>query len=250
MQQLVQRVSDLTLVPVIAKGVRAALLGGILVAVTASAFVQPAADAQPAAVTDPAPASEIPRMVVTPACDPREAEELRTHLAQEARRASRWNSAWKWTFTAAAVGSTAVALVDPFPELRDGLFVSGGKAAIGALGRWILPLKVDVPEADPDACMDIARLRKALAKAAKQERALFITNHVGGLAVNLAGAGIIWYRGSLGQALLSVATGYPVGLLSTYTMPRGSWKRYRERMWTAAVVPHEHGWTVTIGGAF
>lgn len=222
----------------IARGVRVALLAGVLALCASHAFAQTSPDepsASPAAPTT---------------CDVREVEELRAHLAHQARRASTWNFAWKWTFTAAAVGSTAVALADPFPELRDGLYVSGGKAAIGALGRWILPLKIDVPAPDPDPCTDLARLREVLAKAAKHQRALFLTNHIGGLAVNLAGAGILWYRGSPSQALLSFATGYPVGLLSTYTMPRGSWHRHRERLWTATVVPHEHGWVVTFAGAF
>lgn len=181
-------------------------------------------------------------------CDPREAEELRTHLTQAERRASQWNFAWRLTFTAAAVGSTAVAVADPFPELTTGLYVSGGKAAIGAAARWILPLRIGVPAPSADTCADVAALRKAVATAAKRERGLFYMGHIGGILVNLGGAAIIWQQESFGQALLSVAVGYPVGLLSNYTMPRGSWQLHRERSWTVGAMPQRGGWLVTLGG--
>jgi hypothetical protein len=201
------------------------------------------ADAQPVVPTPDAPSAP-------GACDEREADELRKHLMREEHRASRWNLAWRWTFTAASVGSFAVAIADPFPEMRDGLYVSGAKAGIGALARWILPLRVDVPEVNADVCADVIALRKAVASTAKRERGLFIMGHIGGLALNIGGAAIIWYRGSLGQAALSVAVGYPVGLLSNYTMPRGSWQMHRERTWTVGVVPQQDGWLVTAAGAF
>ena len=52
--------------------------------------------------------------------------------------------------------------------------------------------------------------------------------------------------------LLSIATGYPVGLLSNYTGPRGSWKLYREReaTWAPIISAREDGWTVGVAGAF
>jgi hypothetical protein len=187
------------------------------------------------------------------ACDPAEAAELRGHLEQQARHAHKWNVAWAITFGAAAVGSAAVGLANPFPELQTGLYVSAGKASIGALGRVILPLRIPVPDANADACADVAALRKALALAAKRERGNFYLNHVGGILVNGGGAAIIyWKTDSISQALLSVAIGYPVGLLSNYTAPRGSWHLYREResTWTATVIPHEHGWTLGVAGAF
>lgn len=185
-----------------------------------------------------------------PACDAREAEELRAHLAHEARRAAQWNLVWRVGFTAAAAGSFAVAIVDPVPEYRDSTYVSGGKAAIGALARWVMPLRVEVPEPGLDTCADLVALRKAVAQAAKRERDLFYMGHVGGLLVNLGGAAIIWQRAGFGQAALSVAIGYPIGLLSNYTMPRRSWQLVRDRSWTAGVVPAPGGgWLVTVGGA-
>ena len=183
-------------------------------------------------------------------CDPREAEELRAHLTDASRRADKWNFAWRLTFTSASVVTLGVAAWNPVPDLRDGLYVSSGKAAIGALARWVLPLNIDVPEPDADTCADVAALRKAVTKAGKRERDLFWTGHIGGILVNLGGAGILWYRDSFGNALLSIAVGYPVGLLSNYTMPRSSWKLARERNWTVAALPTHDGYLVTLGGTF
>jgi hypothetical protein len=192
------------------------------------------------------------RPAAAESCDPAEAAELHAHLTAQEAKASRWNWAWRITFTTAAVGTLAVAIADPFPKLRDGLYVSSGKAAIGALARWILPLRVEVPALTGDACADAAALRKAVTRTGRKERSLFVLGHVGGLLVNLGGAGIIWYRSSLGQGLLSIAIGYPIGLLSNYTMPRGSWHLWRERetTWTVAAVPHDDGWVVSVAGSF
>jgi hypothetical protein len=179
-------------------------------------------------------------------CDPKEAEELRAHLEHEQHRASVWNWSWRIAFTASAVGSFAVGYANPFPSLQDGLYVSAGKAGIAAAARWILPLRVDVPDANADTCADISALHKALERAAKRERSNFWLNHIGGILVNGAGAVIIAERGSLGQGLLSVAIGYPIGLLSNYTAPRDSWHRWRERTWTVAAVPRDDGFMVLL----
>jgi hypothetical protein len=183
-------------------------------------------------------------------CDPAEAADLRAHLTSQARNANTWNWAWRITFTGGAVGTLAFALADTFPELRDNFYVTSGKAAVGALARWFLPLHVEVPAENADVCADVAALRRALEKAAKRERSLFWTGHIGGILVNVGGAWIITERATLGKGLLSIAVGYPIGLLSNYTMPRGSWHRWRERTWTATVVPHRDGYIVSVGGAF
>lgn len=185
------------------------------------------------------------------ACDS-EAAELRAHLEREASHARKWNLAWAAIFGAAAIGSATVAVLDPFPELQVGLYTSAGKASVGALGRLILPLRIAVPAATGDACTDVAALRKAIALAAKRERGNFYLNHIAGILVNGAGAAVIWKYSTGSQALLSMATGYPVGLLSNYTAPRGSWHLYRERglTWSATISAHAHGWSIGIGGAF
>lgn len=185
-------------------------------------------------------------------CDPAEAVELRALLESQESKADKWNLAWRITFTGAAVGTFAVAMFDPFPSLRDGLFVSSGKATLASLNRWFFPLSVDVPAANADACADVKALRAEVARVGRKERQYFWTGHIGGIAVNLTGAAIIWYRQSLGQGLLSIAIGYPIGLVQTYTMTRGAWHRWRgaSPTWSAAILPSEDGWQAVLGGTF
>ena len=75
-------------------------------------------------------------------CDTREADALRAHLTAQAARGDTWNTAWRWSLTGASAAAFAVALADPIPSLRDGLYVTSGKAAIAAAGRWALPLRI------------------------------------------------------------------------------------------------------------
>jgi hypothetical protein len=200
----------------------------------------------------------LPRTTQAGTCDPAEAAHLRTALEGERIKAENWNFAWRVTFTAAAVGSLAGGLIDPVPHwnIRDGLYVGAGKSTIGALARWFMPLRVRVPVQDADACTDLAALRKEARRVAKKERTMFLMGHVGGIVLNAAGAAIIWQRGTLGQALLSVAVGYPVGLLSNYTMPRTTWHLVREQssVWETAVVGVSTGdqgqWMLSMSGAF
>lgn len=181
------------------------------------------------------------------ACE-QEAAELRAHLEHEVPRANRWNWAWRITFSVAAVGSLSVAIANPLPELRDGLFVGAGKAGIAAVARWIMPLDIEVPPATGDPCADVAALRAEITRVAKKERRFFWLGHVAGIVLNAAGAVIIAETtGSVEQGLLSVAVGYPVGLLSNYTMPRATWGLWRDREWNVAVVPRRDGWLVTVG---
>lgn len=186
-------------------------------------------------------------------CATETANELRAHLQAQQRKADNWNLAWRITFTGAAAATFAVGAANPFPSLQTGLYASGGKATIGALARWILPLRVHVPEPSGDACADLAALRAELRRVARKERSLFWMGHIGGALVNLGGAAYVWYYDSTGKALLSIAIGYPVGLLSNYTMPRGAWHKYRDSTFTvttATAMPHGDGWVVTLGGSF
>jgi hypothetical protein len=188
------------------------------------------------------------------ACDPAEAAELREHLTSQGKSADRWNLAWRITFTGAAVTTFAVGLANPLPSLQTGLYASAGKATIGAVARWFFTLRVHVPPADPDPCVDLAALRTELRRVARKERSLFWMSHIGGTAVNLGGAAYVYLvEDSVGKALLSIAIGYPVGVLSNYTMPRGSWKKYRDSSFTPTTVlvaPRDDGWVLTFGGAF
>jgi len=170
-----------------------------------------------------------------PACDPAEAAALRAHLRDEAARAHRWNVGWSVGFAAASAGELGLAAAHWNPlgaytaDVRDTLYVGAGKAAVGSLARVITPLRVDVPAIVADPCADLVALRAALADAAHHERTLFWTAHIGGLVVNIAGVAILADQTSWGVAAVSFAIAYPIGLLSAYTMPRGSWH--------AAIVP-------------
>jgi hypothetical protein len=187
-----------------------------------------------------------------PACDAREADELRAHLESQARKAHTWNWAWRITFTSAVAGTLALGLANPLPELQGGLYVSAGKATVGALARWFLPLRIDVPLAQADTCADVTALRAAVATAARRQRRLFYLGHAGGILVNVAGAWILTEYESFNKGLLSVAIGYPIGLLSNYTMSRGSWQFFRDRgvTWTVTVLPQRDGWGFGLAGSF
>ena len=190
-----------------------------------------------------------------------ESAELRDMLTKEARRAETWNTVWRWTFTGAAVTTATVAYLDPaiLHDSQVGLYVSAGKASIGALARWIMPLHIHVPPPTSDACADLEAIHKEIKRVAKKEKSNFILGHVGGILLNGVGGYIVYRYSGLGQAALSVGVGYPVGLISNYTMPRRSWKTYRNRTWdqppptpmpTLSVTPTKGGAFVTLGGAF
>jgi len=196
-------------------------------------------------------------VVATPptgaSCDPAEAADLRAHLNDQKHKADRWNLVWRGVFTGAAAITLGVGIANPFPSLQTGLYASAGKATIGALARWILPLRVHLPAETTDACTDVAALRQELKRVGRKERSLFYMGHFGGILVNLAGAAYVWRYDTASKALLSVAVGYPVGLLSNYTMPRGAWHKWREASWTTPVVtvmPRDDGWLLTAAGSF
>jgi hypothetical protein len=214
------------------------------------------------------PPGPLPELVETPAPAPlapcvAEATELRDHLDRQADKANTWNWAWRGIFTGSAVATGVLGYLDPVPEwnLKYGLYGSAGKATIGALARWVLPLRIHTPATSGDACTDVAALRKEIKRVAKKQKGLFWMGHIGGILVNLGGAAYVYYYDGLGKAALSIAIGYPVGALSNYTMPRGSWKLYREResAWSQAaasatitVLPNadRNGWTLGLSGTF
>ena len=162
------------------------------------------------------------------------------HLEREQRHAKRWNLTWALTFGAAAVGSFAVGYANPFPSMRDGLFVSAGKASIGALGRIILPLRIGMPAPAGDTCADLVALRDAVRAAARKERGNFYVNHVGGLLVNGAVPRSSGPAARPAKHCSRSRSAMPIGLLSNYMAPRNSWHLHRDRNWTVGVVPqHE-----------
>jgi hypothetical protein len=189
------------------------------------------------------------RVAAEPCAD--DAAALRKELEHESSRVDHWVLAWRIVYTTAAVGEFAGAAAG-VANANDtqGLWVGGAKASFAALGFWFGPLRIHVPPPTGDACTDLSMLRNASERVASDERAAFWTAHVGGLIVNAVGIAILSQTASWRTALTSFATGYPVGLLSTYTMPRASWGRVRESSWTAGVTAARGRWGLVVAGSF
>jgi hypothetical protein len=188
-------------------------------------------------------------------CAP-EADRLRAHMEEAGVNTSRWQLAWTIVFTTAAAGQFALALAEwnPFGEYddkyRDTLLVGGSKATIGVGSRLIFPLRAHVPAPNADRCVELAELRKSITKLGKKERQSFWLTHLGGTALNLAGVGVLWYLHSFKTGALSFAISYPVGITSAYTLPRASWKLWREESasWTVGLMPSGEGTMLVVGG--
>lgn len=187
-----------------------------------------------------------------------DATALRAHLTEQAPRVRTWNLAWGIAFGAAAAGQVALAATQEKPlgtfdkDYQETLYVGAAKATLGAGARLVMPLRIRIPAIDPDPCTDLAHLRASLAKIGRQERQTFWLTHLGGIAVNLTGAFILWHRRSFAVGAVSFLISSPVGPISAYTMPRGSWHRWREERasWGVAVLPHDGGWLLGAAGEF
>ncbi len=176
---------------------------------------------------------------------------LRAELEHESARVDRWVLAWRIVYSAAALGELGIAASGVASHDNTlSSWVGGGKSTLAALGFWVTPLRIKLPPATGDACYDRAALREAAARAADDERDAFWTAHIGGLIVNAGATLLLAEITSWKTGLLSFATGYPVGLLSTYTMPRASWGRVREPAWTASVVADGRRYGLVVAGAF
>lgn len=211
-----------------------------------------------------------PALPAAAGCDPVEATaravRIEAHLAAEARAARRWNVGWAITFaglSAVQLGAVGVEWT-PFGEFdddtREGLYVGAAKAALASAARLAMPLRVERPARTGDPCADLAAAERALRATARRERRAFFVNHTGSVAFSLAGLLLLglhydtWEEGAI-----SVALGYPVGLLSTYTMPRGSWRAVRRgdllaggdgASWQLGVVRHRAFTGLVLGGTF
>ena len=180
-----------------------------------------------------------------------EAAVLRADLEHESRRAEHWVLAWRIVYTAATIGELGLAASGTgSAEDRQGYWVGGAKSSLAALGFWFAPLRIHVPPPSGDACIDRSMLRNTAERVASDERAAFWVAHVGGLIINVGGALLLAETASWRTGLLSFATGYPVALLSNYTMPRTSWGRVRESTWTASVTSGPGRWGLAVAGSF
>ncbi len=205
-------------------------------------------------------------------CDPDEAEvrtgEIRAHLDHEARRARRWNLGWGIGFAtlSLAQGSLIAAEWTPLGDYDDdaaaNLYVGTAKSTIASLAHLIVPLKiVRAGAATGDACADLAAAERALRKSGSNEKQSFWLNHLGAIALNGGGLLVLgigfdtWKEG-----VISVAMGYPMGLLHAYTQPRRSWHAVRNGRllrpaaptvaWQLGAVHTEHYTGLVLGGTF
>lgn len=123
---------------------------------------------------------------------------------------------WKWGWAIAYGGLTGAQLglaaahanpLGPYDDrFRDTLYVGAVESGLGSIAMVLTPgLTCDA------------------AKDAAAERTLFFAGHAGNLLVNAAGALILAHYATWSDAALAFAVGYPIGLVNTYTMPRGSW---------------------------
>jgi hypothetical protein len=195
------------------------------------------------------------------ACDPEvagaEAATLRAHLDGEARRARRWNLGWAIAFggLAAAQGALVAAewtpLGDYDADAEAELWIGAGKATIAMLARAVTPLRVHRPAVTGDGCVDLEAAQRALRATARAQRRTFWLNHLGGLALNVGGLVLFrTTRDGWTGGLRSAALGYPVGIASTYTQPRGSWRGVRQGDLRIGIV-RGGGYTgLALGGSF
>ena len=177
----------------------------------------------------------------------RDADDLRAHLDEARTNTRRWNLGWGVAFGAAAAGQLALATTETNPlgafddRFRDTLYVGAAKATIGMLSHVVLPIGVRVPARQDDRCAELMTLRDELRRIAIKERRSFWLTHVGGMALNVGGAILLWQLHDAKTGVISFAMSYPVGLASAYTLPRATWKR-----WRVSVSPT----TIALGGTF
>lgn len=182
-----------------------------------------------------------------------EVARIRAHLDREATRARRWNLGWTIAFGVLAAGQVGlraaewVPLDDYTEAAGHGLELGAIKATIAMGSRIVLPLKVVRAPDTGDPCADLEGARRAVRATARNEKRSFWLNHLGGLALNLTGVVLLGtYYDSWREGAKSFVLGYPVGLLSSYTQPRGSWHFDLQ----VGVAPSPDGAGVVVTGRF
>jgi hypothetical protein len=162
-------------------------------------------------------------------------ESIRAFLDREAARARVWDLGWGIGMGAAAAGQGALIVAEwhPIDDFNDdveaALYVGMGQSVLAGGSHVVLPLQVErPPAATGDACADLAAAERALRETAGHQKEAFILNHVGNAVFSVAGLLILglgfdtWSHGAT-----SAATSFATGLVTTYTMPRASWKAVR-----------------------
>ena len=142
----------------------------------------------------------------------------------------RWRIGWTVTYGALTAGQAGLAIAQWNPlgtydrQFRDRLVVGAVESGLGTLTMVFAP-----------------RLGDDCARAGEIERTLFWAGHAGNLVVNLTGSLILAHETTWSTGVVSFALGYSIGLLHTYTMPRGAWHALR-------LVPTANG--VALAGTF
>ena len=153
-------------------------------------------------------------------------------LPDEAAHFQRWRLGWTVTYGALTVGQASLALARWNPlgtydtRFRDTLVVGAVESGLGTIAMVLTPRITGETACD---------------KAGAIERTLFWGGHAGNLVVNLTGSLILAHETTWSAGVVSFALGYPIGLLNTYTMPRGAWHAMR-------LVPTGNG--VALAGTF
>ena len=171
--------------------------------------------------------------------------EIDDAICEDFHRAATWNLAWTATFAVAAVGSAGYAALAPGDWLgsdsRAALYVTAGKATIGAIAKRVDPLHIDVEGLCHDPHPASARARHAfLVEAARHESHALILNIFGGLALNTAGLLYLGCgRDAWQTAWISFGVGTTVAVASTLTAPVQSWllRRRLDRSRRIVAVP-------------
>jgi hypothetical protein len=205
-------------------------------------------------------------------CNPDEAAAraaaIRAHLEDQARRARIWDWGWGVGFTVAAAGQGALIAAEWHPiddyddDVEAALIVGTVQSVLSAVPHAVMPLTiVRPPPPTGDPCADADAAERALRETAGNQRTGFYLNHAGGVAFAVGGLLVLglgydtWEEG-----LKSAAVSIPIGLILTYTQPRGSWKAVRSGRFAAPagtgaslrLAPiHAPGFTgLALGGAF
>jgi hypothetical protein len=187
----------------------------------------------------------IPVVSAAAPCDPVAAAArstaIRRHLDDQARRARLWDWGWGVGFAVVAAGQGALIAAEWHPiedyddDIEAALTVGAVQSVLSALPHAVMPLKIVRPPAPTDdACADVAAAERALDETAGHQRTAFYLNHAGGVAFAVGGLLVLglgydtWEEG-----WKSVAVSVPIGLILTYTQPRGSWKAARSGRFAA-----------------
>jgi hypothetical protein len=160
---------------------------------------------------------------------------IRATLADQAKRAFTWSSAWSFFGIAVAGETTALAAAENDPKKRI-IWLANGLPALGFPGLILIdPLKVmaddreleEIAEDDPtDAklCENLARAEQMFAEdAADEKKKTGVFSHILCVLANVASSAVIVIgTGEWGSAIVNGVGGEVVSEINLYTLPTGA----------------------------